>query len=308
MRKMAAIPLRPHSIPVMSNLTGTWLTQEQATDPNYWGQHLRSTVLFSASVTELMRDESRVFLGVGPGRTLVSLARRHVPPGQKRLFVSSLPHPEDGTSDSVAMLTGLGRMWASGVHIDWRAFHTDEPRNRVALPTYPFERQRFFISKTRTANRSASTNDVTDRTVLRASQAHPQSKSAEEPVHQPSSDEKFATDTEAAVATIFKDVLGLDRVSAVDDFFELGGHSLLGTQLLSRIRSTFGLDIPLRQLFATRTLASLAKIVESQLAPAAQPQHAPPPASIPRISRENRRVRTQEVPTAEAVLDAVEPR
>jgi acyl transferase domain-containing protein/acyl carrier protein len=150
--KVAAIPLRPPTIPVMSNLTGAWLAPEQATDPGYWGRHLRNPVLFSASVTELMRDPMRVFLEVGPGRTLVSLARRHVPAGQKRLLVSSLPHRDDGTPDCVAMLTSLGRMWASGVRVDWTAFHVGGPRRRVVLPTYPFERQRFFIAKTQTSD------------------------------------------------------------------------------------------------------------------------------------------------------------
>lgn len=307
-RKMAAIPLRPPSIPMMSNLTGTWLTSEQATDPNYWALHLRNTVLFSASVSELMRDENHVFLGVGPGRTLISLARRHVPVGQKRVLVSSLPHPEDDTSDSIAMLTNLGRMWASGVHIDWRAFHAEELRKRVALPTYPFERQRYFISKTKAADQPVSKGDIIDRAVVPPSQAEPQVKSTEAPANATSIEERFASNTEAAVATIFKDVLGLDRVSAADDFFELGGHSLLGTQLLSRIRSTFGVDIPLRQLFANRKLASLAKVVESQLASSAQPQQATATASIPRVSRENRRVRSQDATPAEGLLDTVERR
>jgi phthiocerol/phenolphthiocerol synthesis type-I polyketide synthase E len=305
-RKMATIPLRPPSIPVMSNLTGTWLTTEQATDPAYWGQHLRGAVLFSASVNELMRDENRVFLGVGPGRTLISLARRHVPAGQKRLLVSSLPHTEDGTSDSVAMLTSLGRMWASGVHIDWSAFHAEEPRKRAVLPTYPFERQRYFISKTNTSDQPVSRGDIMERAVLHPAQAQPEPKSTEEPVQKTSIDGKFASDTEAAVATIFKDLLGLDRVSAADDFFELGGHSLLGTQLLSRIRSTFGVDIPIRQLFANRTVADLAKVVQLQLAPAAQPKQVTAPASIPRVSRENRRVQPPCVASAEGILDTAE--
>jgi amino acid adenylation domain-containing protein len=121
-------------------------------------------------------------------------------------------------------------------------------------------------------------------------------------------EENFASNTEAAVASIFKDVLGLDRVSSGDDFFELGGHSLLGTQLLARIRSTFGADVPVRQLFESRTVAGLAEVVEAQLALSARPEHATAPASIPRVSREKRRVSAEDVAAADARLDVVERR
>lgn len=143
-RKVAAIPLRPPALPVMSNLSGTWLSPQQATDPGYWARHLRNPVQFSASVAELLSDPTRVFLEVGPGRTLISLARRQAPAGGNHLFLSSLPHPQDRVPDSLAMFTALGRMWASGVDVDWRAFHSDEPRSRVVLPSYPFQRSRFY--------------------------------------------------------------------------------------------------------------------------------------------------------------------
>lgn len=279
-RKMAAIPLRPPSIPVMSNLTGTWLTSDQATDPSYWGQHLRDTVLFSASVTELMRDENRVFLGVGPGRTLISLARRHVPPGQKRLLVSSLSHPQDGTSDSIAMLTSLGRMWASGVRIDWRGFHSEEPRKRVALPTYPFERKRYFISKTKTADQPLSKCDIMERAVLRPSQAQPQLKSGDEFAHATSHEQKFAppdggrTEEPGYVAPrdaferhlceAWAKVLGLEKVGIHDNFFDLGGHSLLAVQLSRHVQQILpGEQLPLSALVEAPTVEQFAVLLRN---------------------------------------------
>ena len=119
-------------------------------------------------------------------------------------------------------------------------------------------------------------------------------------------EEKFASNTEAAVASIFKDVLKLDRVNSGDDFFELGGHSLLGTQLLARIRSTFGADIPIRRLFESPTVAGLAEVVQAQLALSVRPGYTTAPTSIPRVLREKPCVSAGDVESASARLDVVE--
>jgi acyl transferase domain-containing protein len=155
--RMAAITLRPPDLPIQSNLTGTWLTPEQATDPAYWGRHLRYAVLFSDSVSELLKDQDYAFLEVGPGRTLTSLVRRLLPKGHTRDLLSSLPHPDDQVSDSQSVLTVLGRLWAAGVEVDWQAFQDGEPNRRVALPTYPFERRRFCAERPKLSKAAAST-------------------------------------------------------------------------------------------------------------------------------------------------------
>ena len=145
--KMASIRLQPPNLPIHSNITGTWLTPEQATDPAYWGRHLRNAVQFSDSVSNLLKNSEYAFLEVGPGRTLISLVRHHLQKGDNRVLLSSLPHPDDQVSGSQALLTVLGRLWASGVGVDWQALQEGEPNRRVALPTYPFERRHFFAER-----------------------------------------------------------------------------------------------------------------------------------------------------------------
>ena len=76
--QMRRVSLRPPRIPYLSNLTGTWITAAEATDPEYWAQHLRNTVRFSDCVTELLRQPGRVMIEVGPGQTLASLVRQHI--------------------------------------------------------------------------------------------------------------------------------------------------------------------------------------------------------------------------------------
>jgi len=143
--RFSQVELSAPSIPVVSNVTGTWLTEEEATDPGYWARHIRGTVRFAAGVGELLADESRLLLEVGPGNTLTTLARRHSARTDDQPVIPSTRHPKDGDDDLTFLLKSLGQLWIAGAAIDWRSFHGDDRRARVSLPTYPFERQRFWI-------------------------------------------------------------------------------------------------------------------------------------------------------------------
>jgi acyl transferase domain-containing protein/thioesterase domain-containing protein len=142
---LQSISLSEPRIPIVSNLTGKWLTREQATDPQYWGTHLRKTVLFADGIKTLLEEPRRALLEVGPGKTLSSLARQctDIAPGQATL--SSLRHPDEEVPDAAFFLTVLGRLWASGASVDFEKLRKGETRRKVSLPTYPFVRQRYFI-------------------------------------------------------------------------------------------------------------------------------------------------------------------
>lgn len=133
------------TLPYVSNLTGTWITAEQAVDPAYWAQHLRGAVRFTDGVAELLKEGTRVGLEVGPGRTLSSLSRQRPEIGPAGAPLTSLRHPLEKTSDSVFLMAALGKLWTRGVAIDWQGFSGDEKRRRVPLPTYPFDRQSYWV-------------------------------------------------------------------------------------------------------------------------------------------------------------------
>ncbi len=141
---------KPPEIPFISNLTGTWITPEQATSASYWAEHLRSSVRFSEGITELLKDTERIFLEVGPGRTLSTFTMRHQI--QEQMVLSSIRHPQDQQSDVAFLLNTLGRLWLAGVQVDWSGFYTNRRRYRIPLPTYPFERQRYWISPEKQIN------------------------------------------------------------------------------------------------------------------------------------------------------------
>jgi len=139
------VNLQPPKIPYVSNVTGTWITAKEATDPSYWTKHLRSSVLFNAGLQELLKEPERVLLEVGPGRTLSTLAKRHPDKGSEQVVLSSLRHPHDQQSDVAFLLNTLAQLWLTGIQVDWSGFYAHEQRHRIPLPTYPFERQRYWI-------------------------------------------------------------------------------------------------------------------------------------------------------------------
>jgi acyl transferase domain-containing protein/thioesterase domain-containing protein/acyl carrier protein len=144
LKKVQQIPLKPPQIPFISNVTGTWISEPEATDPNYWVKHLRQTVCFAAGLQPLLQESPYILLEVGPGRTLSTFAKRH-PDNTGQLVLTSLHHPKDEQSDSAFILNNLGQLWMAGVTINWSGFYADEPHYRLPLPTYPFDRQRYWI-------------------------------------------------------------------------------------------------------------------------------------------------------------------
>jgi amino acid adenylation domain-containing protein/non-ribosomal peptide synthase protein (TIGR01720 family) len=141
---VATLSLAPPTIPYVSSLTGTWITAREAMDPHYWRRHLRQPVRFSDGIRELFKPAERILLEVGPGRTLATLARRHPGRPAGQLVLHSLRHPNEEEGESEVLLRALGHLWLAGTEIDWRAFHGTRPIRRLSLPTYPFERQRYW--------------------------------------------------------------------------------------------------------------------------------------------------------------------
>ncbi|MDQ3031300.1 MAG: SDR family NAD(P)-dependent oxidoreductase [Myxococcota bacterium] len=152
---LRSIKLSKPALPFLSNGSGTWITEAQATDPEYWVQHLRSAVDFSACLAKLFETPDRVLIEVGPGRTLSSLAKQHPAGsvagasagggGSPVHTIVSLRHKDEVVDDAAYFLTQVGRVWSAGASIDWDRVWSGETRRRVPLPTYAFQRQHFFI-------------------------------------------------------------------------------------------------------------------------------------------------------------------
>ncbi len=139
------VELHAPTIPYLSNLTGGWATEALVTDPEYWGRHLREAVRFADNVGALLQEPDQLLLEVGPGNTLSALVRQHTKGAGRHVLVSSLRHSQETSTDMTTMQTALARLWVGGAHVDWPGVHAWERRRRVALPSYPFERKRYWI-------------------------------------------------------------------------------------------------------------------------------------------------------------------
>jgi acyl transferase domain-containing protein/acyl carrier protein len=160
---LAKVKLQPPQIPYVSNVTGTWITKTEATDPQYWLKHIRQTVKFAEGLQQIFKEPQTLLLEVGAGKTLSTLARQQVAQSPLNIL-SSLPHPQDPQSDLAFLFTTLGQLWLAGVPIDWASFYNDEDRHRIPLPTYPFERQSYWIEPKQSAIALAKVNQPTVET------------------------------------------------------------------------------------------------------------------------------------------------
>ncbi|NNC03638.1 acyltransferase domain-containing protein [Corallococcus exiguus] len=143
--RVRQVKLNAPTLPFLSNVTGTWIEAAQATDPGYWATHLRQAVRFSAGLQELSRKwPQAALLEVGPGTVLTTLAKQQ-PGAEGRVLISSTRHPREQAPDLQVLLGALGRLWLGGVTVDWKGFAGNEQRRRVPLPTYPFQRERYWI-------------------------------------------------------------------------------------------------------------------------------------------------------------------
>jgi acyl transferase domain-containing protein/acyl carrier protein len=141
---LSSVRLSPPQIRLISNVTGTWTTDEQATDPAYWATQMCAPVQFERALGELW-NKTQLLLEIGPGQSLSSLALQH--PGAAvagAVAVASLPHAHQGAHDCEFILRSMGKLWLAGAELDWSRVHGDAVR-RVGLPTYPFERQTYWL-------------------------------------------------------------------------------------------------------------------------------------------------------------------
>ncbi len=141
------IDLKEPQVPFISNVSGNWITKEDAVDPRYWAKQLRSAVRFSDGMELLLQKPKTVFLEVGPGKALTSFVNQHPHKTAGHTCINLIPHPQEKSDSSCYFLEKIGQAWMNGVNVDWHAFHGDSAPHRIPLPVYPFTGQIFLFSQ-----------------------------------------------------------------------------------------------------------------------------------------------------------------
>ena len=141
---LARVTFNQPTLPLISNLSGTWVQNDEVTRPDYWVKHLRETVRFSGGLAQLLNAGLDLFVEVGPGRMLTELVRKKIGKEAGVAAINLCRHPLETASDRLYLFHRLGELWLRGVAIDWNALHIGQKRHRVPLPTYAFESQRFW--------------------------------------------------------------------------------------------------------------------------------------------------------------------
>lgn len=145
-RTFDKVQLHPPTTPFISNVSGTWISNEEAISPSYWSKHLRNTVQFEKGISVLLQQERSIFIEMGPGRTLCSFVNQHTAKKEIHEVVNLLRHPKESKNDNFMLMEQICHLWMHGVKINWNNFYEEEKRQRIPLPTYPFERQRHWIT------------------------------------------------------------------------------------------------------------------------------------------------------------------
>ena len=138
---------------IISNVTGTLTESHELSNPQYWCRHVREPVQFYASIQTLQAQDYDLFIEIGANPVLIGMGRRCLVE-DKGVWLPSL---RKGQSDWQQMLGSLGQLYVSGVNVDWEGFYREQTYQRLQLPTYPFQRQRYWIDSP-TENAPTTTN------------------------------------------------------------------------------------------------------------------------------------------------------
>lgn len=228
------LALNAPKLPILSTVTGDWLTDGEATSADYWASHMRRPVRFYDAIQGLWAEGQHMFLEVGPGRTLSTLAAQNPERGRAQPALASLPHAQSEGADSHrAMLETFGQFWALGWPVDWRRIDEGRPEapRLSGLPTYPFQRTKHWVEPV----------EITGPV--------PGETGAEAPAEDEAAPLQPA-DAGQAIRLMLSDLSGVEpeEMDGAATFLELGFDSLMLTQATRELSDRFGVTVTLRQL------------------------------------------------------------
>ncbi len=245
---LARLTLREPTTPLLSNITGTWMTAAEATDPARWARQIGATVRFSDELDVLLQTPARVLVEVGPGGSLTASATRQPRWSDQHRAVRLMRHQLQSRDDRDTFLLALGQLWSAGVDADWSRLRPGLSPRCVSLPGYPFARQRHWVEhKPSTVQPTSSVPADTGRPVVSGNGADGDRDTADGRQQR----------IEATLNRIWTESLGVETIDRNANFFELGGDSVTAI-VIARDLTKAGLDLSPQDLFEHQSVAALA--------------------------------------------------
>jgi amino acid adenylation domain-containing protein len=276
LEKVKSVRLNKPSIPFVSTATSKWITDEEATNPEYWVHHVRATVRFAEGIQTLWNEKpQRVLLECGPRNTATMLAKQQAKEPAKQIAIASLSDNAENYAEWEQMLFAVGQLWMSGAEIDWKNFYALEKRKKVALPTYPFEKKRYWLDPVTTNIQTSFINHDLMQQQQFIPNALPHTSSDLSVTKNNMNRKDLLT---AELKSILEESSGMELGNDSNaTFIELGLDSLFLTQAALTISKKYGVKITFRQLNEDfSSLNALATHLDSNLPADAMPAVAAP--------------------------------
>jgi len=245
LEKVKSVKLNKPTIPFVSTATSQWISDAEATNPEYWLNQVRATVRFAEGIQTLWSDKpQRVLLECGPRNTAATLAKQQAKEPARQTAISSLSDSADNYAEWEQILFALGQLWMSGAEIDWQNFYALEKRKRIALPTYPFEKKRYWLDPIKSTTNIKSEISYSDSVYLNNDSGF---EINQQQLNTTTMNRKDLITAE--LKTILEESSGMELGNdSSATFLDLGLDSLFLTQAALTISKKYGVKITFRQL------------------------------------------------------------
>ena len=247
------IKLNPPVKPIISTLTGKWASEAEVTNPQYWAQHLRSTVRFADAIDTIQKHDQSILMEVGPGSILATLARQQMK-ANPTVILPGFEKNETQT-EYYSVLRSLGLLWLNGAEPDWKLFYQNQQRIRLNLPAYAFDKKRYWLQPKPHGIEAVAKNEAPEIS----------EQATQQPLYSVLMRRDILTEK---LKELFEDASGIeiDAISVDMNFIEMGFDSLLLTQIATNLKKQFNVPITFRKLFEEyNSINSLAAYLDTNL-------------------------------------------
>ncbi|OMD74247.1 MULTISPECIES: non-ribosomal peptide synthetase [Paenibacillus] len=241
--------------PIFSVDLGRWIGKNTSA-PDYWDRFSNETqdsVLSLKEIEGLFNSPNHLFLEIGSNQSLLTtLPKVHLQGYNPQIIGIHSSNAGERETIISRILSVLGELWLSGVTVLWSQLNLEGERRRIALPSYPFEHQRFWIDIVK--EHKPIEKDILEE-VAAAKYSSPE----------PEGEVDLQLKIQEIVIKVWKEVVGSTTIQTEDDFFEIGGDSLMASRVISRIKEIFPIELPLGTLFTFSQLRDFAHQIEERV-------------------------------------------